>query len=220
MRKFALTVLGAAMMLAGGAPAQAAPTFLYGRVDAGGSFPTGSDLHGFDPSPVVGGGLGFSPLPFLRTDLTVSYRSGYSGSTTDTTSVPGATLSEKADIKSLVGMVNAYFDFPTVASFTPYIGGGVGMARNELGSTTISSGGTQLAVIGGSTRTNFAWQVGGGVAISLLPAIALDIGYHYLDAGKVESSTTGTVLGTPVSGSRLSGKLRAHEVQAGIRVGF
>ena len=219
MRTFAFGVFGGLALILTATTADAAPTFLYGRIDAGGSFPTGSDLKGFDPSPMVGVGLGFSPLPFLRTDATVSYRTEYSGSATDTTSVPGATLSEKSNIKSVVGMVNAYFDFPTVAGFTPYVGGGAGVARNELGSTTISSGGTQLT-INGSTKTNFAWQVGGGVAINILPTIALDIGYHYLDAGSVKSSTTGTVLGTPVSIGPASAKLRAHEVQAGIRVGF
>jgi opacity protein-like surface antigen len=221
MRRFALAMVsGAAVMLAGGAAAEAAPTLLYGRVDAGGSFPTGSDFKGFDPSPVVGAGLGFSPLPFLRTDVTVSYRSGYSGSATNTTSLPGTTLSAKSDIKSVVGMVNAYYDFPTFGGFTPYVGGGAGVAYNELGTTTVSSGGTQLAVVSGSTRTKFAWQVGGGLAISILPTIALDIGYHYLDAGKFQSGTTGTILGTLVPGSVVSGRLKAHEVIAGVRVGF
>ncbi len=216
MRKFAVAVLGgAAAMLAAGIPAKAAPTFLYGRVDAGGSFPTGNELSGFDPSPVVGAGLGFSPLPFLRTDVTVSYRTGYSGSATDTTLLPGTTVSEKSNIKSLVGMVNAYIDLPTIAGFTPYVGGGAGAARSELGSTSFSGGGTQVT-LNGVTKTNFAWQVGAGVAISILPTIALDIGYHYLDAGSLKGST-GVVFGNTV---QPSARLRANEVQAGIRVGF
>lgn len=213
MRKLALAVFfGAAVTVAGGVPADAAPTLLYGRVDAGGSFPTGSDMNGFDPSPMVGAGIGFSPLPFLRTDATVAYRTGYSGSAT--TNVLGTTFSAKSNIKTLTGMLNAYFDFPTVAGFTPYVGGGAGFARNDLGSTTFSAGGAQFAVVGGSTRTDFAWQVGGGVAISILPTIALDIGYHYLDAGKFETASS------PLLGGSASGRVRAHEVQAGIRIGF
>src|SRR5229473_860465 len=129
MQRIALIGLGSAALLAAWAgPAHSAPTFFYVRADAGGSFPTGSDLQGFDPSPVVGAGVGFSPLPFLRTDVTISYRTDYPGSATDTTTLPGITLNEKADIKSLVGMVNAYYDFPSVAGFTPYVGGGIRLA--------------------------------------------------------------------------------------------
>jgi opacity protein-like surface antigen len=213
MHRIAPTVFGGAALLAAWAgPAHAAPTFFYVRADAGGSFPTGSDLDGFDPSPVFGAGIGFSPLPFLRTDLTLTYRSEYSGSATDTTTLPGTTLTAKSNIKSLVGMANAYYDFPTFASVTPYVGGGIGVARNELGTTTIAAGGTQIAAFGGSTKTQFAWQVGGGVAFSVLPTIAIDLAYHYLDAGKFESAT--------FAGSTASGRLKAHEVTAGIRVGF
>ena len=211
MRGMVLTLLGGAAMLAGAAgPAHGAPTFVYARVDAGGSFPTGSDLNGFDPSPVVGGGIGFSPLPFLRTDVTVTYRSDYSGSGTDTI-LPGTTVAAKTDIRSVVGMVNAYYDLPTFSNLTPYVGGGAGVAHNHLGGTTVTSGGASTA-IGGADHTDFAWQVGAGVAVSVLPTIALDIAYHYLDAGKFESAS--------VAGSTLSGRLKAHEVTAGIRVGF
>jgi opacity protein-like surface antigen len=213
MRRIALTVLsGAAVLAAWAGPAHSAPTFFYVRADAGGSFPTGSDLDGFDTSPVFGAGIGFSPLPFLRTDLTVTYRSDYSGSATDTTILPGITLTAKSKIKSLVGMANAYYDFPIPGPVTPYVGGGIGVARNELGTTTISAGGTQLAAVGGSTKTQFAWQVGGGLAFSVLPTIAIDIAYHYLDAGKFETASIG--------GSSASGRLKAHEVTAGLRVGF
>jgi opacity protein-like surface antigen len=209
MRGMVVALLGGVALLAGAAsPAHSAPTFLYGRVDAGGSFPTGSDLNGFDPSPVVGAGIGFSPLPFLRTDVTITYRSDYSGSG----AVSGTPFAANSDIKSFIGMVNAYYDFPTFGSVTPYIGGGGGIAHNELGDTTIIAAGGTVATIGGASRTDFAWQLGAGVAISVLPTIALDIAYHYLDAGKFESAS--------FAGSTLSGRLKAHEVTAGIRVGF
>lgn len=203
-------LVGTTMLAAAAGPAHSAPTLLYVRADAGGSFPTGSDLDGFGTSPLFGVGVGFSPLPFLRTDVTLSYRSDYSGSATEAI-LPGVTASEKSDIKSLVGMLNAYYDFPTFINVKPYIGGGVGLARNELGDTTVTVGGA-TATVGGSTKTQFAWQLGGGVAFSVAPAIALDIAYHYLDAGKFETAS--------FAGTTASGRLKAHEVTAGIRVGF
>ncbi len=209
MHKNALTVLaGAALLAAQPGPAHSAPTFFYVRADAGGSFPSGGDLNGFDTSPLFGAGVGFSPIPFLRTDVTLTYRSDYSGSG----AISGTPFTANTDIKSIVGLLNAYYDFPTFSNFTPYIGGGAGVARNQLSNTSVTTGGTTVATIGGATKTNFAWQVGAGVAISMAPTIALDIAYHYLDAGKFESAS--------FAGSTASGQLKAHEVTAGIRVGF
>ena len=209
MHKNALTVLaGAALLAAQAGPAHSAPTFFYVRADAGGSFPSGGDLNGFDASPLFGAGVGFSPIPFLRTDVTLTYRSDYSGSG----AISGTPFTANTDIKSIVGMLNAYYDFPTFSNFTPYIGGGAGVARNQLGSGTATAGGAAVATIGGATKTNFAWQVGAGVAISMAPTIALDIAYHYLDAGKFESAS--------FAGGTVSGQLKAHEVTAGVRVGF
>ena len=209
MHKNVLTVLaGAALLAAQSGPAHSAPTFFYVRADAGGSFPSGGDLNGFDTSPLFGAGVGFSPIPFLRTDVTLTYRSDYSGSG----AISGTPFTANTDIKSIVGMLNAYYDFPTFSNFTPYIGGGAGVARNQLGSGTATVGGATVATIGGATKTNFAWQVGAGVAISMAPTIALDIAYHYLDAGKFESAS--------FAGSTVSGQLKAHEVTAGVRVGF
>jgi opacity protein-like surface antigen len=220
MKSRIFLVLGIAA-IAWSASAHAEPSLLYVRADAGGSFPLGNDLSGFKPSPLLGSGVGLKLFPFLRTDLTVSYRTNYSGSATDTATLPGTTLTEKSNINSLVGMANAYFDFPSFFSITPYIGGGIGAARNVVGASTASVGGAQVATLNGATKTNFAWQLGVGASMSLFPTIALDIGYHYIDAGKFTTATTGTVFGAPVSGvSPATGHLKAQEVEIGIRIGF
>jgi opacity protein-like surface antigen len=220
MKSRIASVLGIAAM-AWSAGAHAEPSLLYLRADAGGSFPLGNDVQGFKPSPVLGGGVGLKLFPFLRTDLTVSYRTNYSGSATDTTTLPGTTLTEKSNINSLVGLANAYFDFPSLFGITPYIGGGAGAARNSVGASTTSLGNAQIGTLNGGTKTNFAWQVGVGASMSLFPTIALDVGYHYIDAGKFTTATSGTVSGVPVSGiSPATGRLTAQEVEVGIRVGF
>lgn len=190
---------------------------LYVRVDGGGSFPTGSDLSGLDPSGVVGAGLGFRFLPFLRTDVTVSYRPSYSGKTTDLTTG----LITSGEVKNLSGFLNAYVDIPTPTPFTPYVGAGIGAGRNKTGTTTVSDGVNTLSVQG-STKTSFAYQAMGGVSFPIFVGVALDLGYHYVNGGRFKTSTNATFNGMTVPGGvpAASGKLKAHEVQLGLRVGF
>jgi opacity protein-like surface antigen len=223
MKNIATVVTAGACLLASAA-AHADPQYWYARLDTGGSFSrnAGEDVAvDIGSSAIVGAGVGVKMLPFLRTDVTLSYRPGYSFAAPPTAVEPPGTTG-RGDVKTLAALVNVYYDFPSFAGFTPYIGGGIGLARNEVGTTTLSSNatGATVATLSGSTTTQFSWQASAGVAYSILPFVALDIGYRYLDAGEGRSGNmVTTALGTasfPVQ----RGNIRAHEMQAGIRVGF
>jgi opacity protein-like surface antigen len=223
MKKRMSIALVAACSFAGAA-AQAQPQNIYARVDTGGSFSTnaGKDVAvDIGSSPIVGVGVGAKVLPFLRTDVTLSYRPGYSFASPPTPIEPPGTTG-RGDVKTLAALVNAYYDFPTFAGFTPYVGAGVGVARNEVGTTTLSlnSNGATVATLSGSTTTQFAWQASAGVSYSILPAVALDVGYRYFDAGEGRSGSTVTTALGSASFPVQRGNIHAHEVQAGIRVGF
>jgi len=69
--------------------------------------------------------------------------------------------------QSLFG--NVYYDFKNSTAFTPYVGGGLGMAFI------------------GDNSTNFAWNVGGGVAYEFAQDWKLDVGYRYVDLGRFDS---------------------------------
>jgi opacity protein-like surface antigen len=219
-----VAVAAAGACLLASATAHAEPQYFYARLDTGGSFSrnAGKDV-GVDigSSAIMGAGIGAKVLPFLRTDVTLSYRPGYSFAAPPTPIEPPGTTG-RGDVKTLAALVNAYYDFPTLAGFTPYIGGGVGVARNEVGTTTLSSNasGATVATLSGSTTTQFAWQASAGVAYSILPFVALDIGYRYFDAGEGRSGNTVTTALGSASFPVQRGNIRAHEVQAGIRVGF
>jgi opacity protein-like surface antigen len=195
-----------------------AQSTLYVRVDGGGSFPINTMLNGLDdfsPSPMVGVGVGFKILPFLRTDVTASYRPGYNQSTTD----PATGLLQKSDIKSLAAFLNGYFDIPTGTSISPYVGAGVGAARNQVGTTTVTDGVTTLSVPG-ATKTSFAYQAMVGLSIPIFVGVAFDAGYHFVDVGRFSTSANGNINGVPVAVAAQSGRLKAHEIQLGLRVGF
>ncbi len=223
MKKPISIALVAACSLAGAA-AQAQPQNIYARIDTGGSFSTnaGKDVAvDIGSSPIVGVGVGAKLLPFLRTDVTLSYRPGYSFAAPPTPIEPPGTTG-RGDVKTLAALVNAYYDLPSFAGFTPYVGGGVGIARNEVGTTTLSANanGATVATLSGSTTTQFAWQASAGASYSILPAVALDVGYRYFDAGEGRSGSTVTIGGASAAFPVQRGNIHAHEVQVGIRVGF
>jgi opacity protein-like surface antigen len=101
-------------------------------------------------------------------------------------------------------MANAFVDFHTDTTLTPYAGGGFGLSylNNKVNSNSNSDSAK-------SNRWNFAWNLGGGVAWSLNESLALDLGYRYMDLGK----TQGNNLGSPADVS-----LTAHEFGLGLRI--
>jgi opacity protein-like surface antigen len=221
MKKLAFSIFCALCALcAQEATAQTASNF-YVRIDGGGSFPIDTNLSGFDsfsPSAVVGAGVGFKILPFLRTDVTASYRTDYNQNTTD----PNTFIMQKSDIKSLAGFFNAYFDIPTgPLPITPYIGAGIGVARNQTGTTTETDVFGNTATADGATKTSFAYQAMAGISFPIFVGVAVDAGYHYVDLGRFTTAGTGTLNGVPaVLAAPQTGRLKAHEIQLGLRIGF
>lgn len=195
---------------------------LYLRLDSGYSFSQDMDKdigsNDADSSAIVGLGVGYHFNEHIRADATVGYRGWYKVSAA--TTVLGATLSGDADINSTVGLINAYYDIGRFDRFTPYVGGGLGFARNHVGSTDLALGGVGVGNIDSNTNTDFAWQLSAGTAINIAHGVDLDIGYRYLDMGTAKTSDSATVGGTPLTGATLKGNLQASEIQAGLRIGF
>jgi opacity protein-like surface antigen len=188
----------------------------YARVNGGYSWATKSQ---FDNSPTVGGALGFRFLPQFRAELEFTYRPDY------TQKADFGFGSGRGDFKNYSAMLNAFFDFnlPYVNPFIPYIGGGIGGARNEVRGTTVRVSGTDIANFTGSSKNQFAWQLMAGASYYFSPTLALDVGYKYFVGGRAESGTSSRVtnVGTVASfGQPLSGDFRTNEVTASLRIGF
>lgn len=111
---------------------------------------------------------------------------------------------------------NAFFDIPTGTSFTPYVGGGVGAAsirvKDDMTDTFFGYVHSNSA-----ERTNFAWNLGAGVAYSFDNNWKADLGYRYCDFGPVKGSQD--VRGAGYAYQSKS-KVTAHEVLLGLRYGF
>jgi len=72
-------------------------------------------------------------------------------------------------------LLNGWYDFTNDTRFTPYLGGGVGLSRGV------------------------AYQAGGGIAYSLHPKFALDLGYRYFGV----SSSSSKKAAVDIAGSTL-----------------
>ncbi|MDH4982644.1 outer membrane beta-barrel protein [Hyphomicrobium sp. D-2] len=143
-------------------------------------------------SPLYGIGIGWQARHWLRFDLTGEYRGDALFVGHD--SYPGGfgfgagTNEYTADVKSWLGLANAYIDMGNWCGFTPYIGAGIGFASvNVSGMKDINVPLGGVAFGGDKTTTNFAWAIHAGVSYDVTPQMVVDLSYRYTDLGSASS---------------------------------
>ena len=119
-----------------------------------------------------------------------------------------------AKIRSETGLVNGYIDFGTWSGFTPYVGGGFGVARLR------SVNYVDTADVWGWTHPgksqNFAWAAMAGVAYQVAPSWLIDVGFRHLDLGNaISSEGAGTQTNAAVFKN-----LTTNEARIGVRYLF
>ncbi len=124
-----------------------------------------------------------------------------------------------ASIRSFDVLVNGYVDIAHLGIFTPYVGAGVGLAFGHYSSavTYKQDDGTPYNIVFSDSGTgqtfhgyhdvteagnyyNFAFALMAGVAVDVYAHTKLDVGYRYLNQGRV-----------------LGSEIQTHEVRAGLR---
>jgi len=120
-------------------------------------------------------------LPYGSLRLEAEYNRNADAENKDSISWEDETYIYSADIKmkleSQAFMANLYYDFDTNTRLTPYVGGGIGMAKLKA---KMSVAGESL---GSVDDTTFAWQLGAGVAYAATDYVTFDAGYRYADYG-------------------------------------
>jgi len=120
--------------------------------------------------------------------------------------------------------VNAYYDFHNDSSFTPYFGGGLGLAfintDADFGVTNSATpADTWVKSIGSQTETNFAWNLGAGVGYAINDMFTVDLGYRFTSLGGAETKWGKDDVG----GDWMQGKtdnVYMHQVALGLRINF
>jgi opacity protein-like surface antigen len=123
-----------------------------------------------------------------------------------------------AKLTTYTMMFNAYKDFGNFGGVTPYVGAGVGMAYNRLGDISFTETTTRHNKIIGNDQLAFAWSLMAGIGYQLTDRAVLDVGYRYIDLGKVDSQTIDDARN---HNPRVRfDDIAAHEVKVGIRYHF
>ena len=137
----------------------------------------------------------------------------------------------RGQVSSIVGMVNGYIDLGTFWGVTPYVGAGVGVAQNRISgltdqghSYTNGSGWPTGGYFSDGKKTNFAWALMAGLSYSVTSNLKLEVGYRYMNLGKMASGASHCFNGSGANGGFdsckwkvSSSKLESHDVRIGMR---
>ena len=82
---------------------------------------------------------------------------------------------------------NIFWDLHNDSAFTPYIGGGIGMAFNYTGYTIADNAGNKYSL--DDRQVNFAWNAGAGIAYEVNDNFAVDLSYRFVGLGYNEVKT-------------------------------
>jgi opacity protein-like surface antigen len=153
------------------------------------------NFHSFNDeiksSTLFGMGVGWRHSHWLRFDVTGEYRGDALYLARDAYRDLGfgpGTNEYTADLKSWLGLANAYIDMGNWCGFTPFIGAGIGFASltvSGLKDINVPNGGVYYAA--DHTNTNFAWALYAGTAYDVTPQITLDLTYRYAQLGDAKS---------------------------------
>ena len=144
----------------------------YSQFTLGGAFALGYD---FWPQQM---------LP-LRAEIEFALR----GNNEKTWSDGGQYINEvKGTWNSSTLFANLFWDFHNDTAFTPYVGAGLGMAFNYVGYDFTDNNGNKFSA--DDRFTNFAWNVGAGVAYNFNENFAVDASYRFVGLGYNEVSAT------------------------------
>lgn len=165
-------------------------------------------------------GVGFRAFPFLRLEGTIGYLPSLAFKGNFGNNPSGTT---QGTVSALVGLATANID---IAAFTgrlpgglqPFVLGGVGFATvTNSPEDDYANGVAFNGSFSGSTQTNLAWTVGGGVGIPVADRLTLDVTYRWLDLGERRVGPTLSFTGGSFPLTQDRADLRVHTIMLGLR---
>lgn len=172
-------------------------------------------------SGVYGGGTGGYDFGFVRVEGELSLRAAAIDSITSKTN-SSIIHNVDGDVGVFSAMINAFFDLQNGSRFTPYLGGGIGVAAMYISDTYgyVSKKGSNSTyyetLYGESDDTVFAYQLGGGIDIALTKRLSLDLGYRYFRTGEARFNSDYW----DFTNSSSSMRFESHNAMVGLKMKF
>lgn len=179
--------------------------------------------------------LGKTIHSLFRIEAVVARRNGFEFSGNANFAGAGSDQPTTATFNQYTAMAFGYVDLSLLLGLTPgkiepYLGAGLGVARNELGSVRFSFPdlATQPAssITQSGSDTQFAMAATAGLGLPLTNSITVDIAWRYSDYGqiKTDSGTMEVQRGTNppsfIAINSISAPLRTHAIYTGFRLIF
>ena len=185
----------------------------------------------FEPAAVIDTAAGYRFNSWLRAEALLSWRPEleFSGQS-NFLGLAGANQPVTGSASSVAGFGVAYVDLPKVGRVRPFLGAGLGVARNSLSSVSYRFPGiaaNAATVTPDGSSSGLAYLLTAGISIPLNKRLDLDLAYRFSDLGKVRTSSGQAGLsrptlpaGTdiPIGGTQAA--LQAHGVQLSLRYSF
>ena len=163
----------------------------------------------------------------FRLEMEAIKRTGYNY---DTRRIDAPIRTSKADIETQTLFINGFYDFQpfTISNtpITPYLGGGIGVSRNKMGTAVrANDAGAPSRRIDGTSINEFAYKLSAGTLFSLTENVSLDVNYQYVNLGAFKSKTRNVrVLDGVVDGALLKGysggDIKSQELMVGLQYTF
>ena len=178
----------------------------------------------------TGSAFGFSVGKYLndsfRLELEAIKRTGYEFDSR----ISGAfrQYSYEAKIQTEALFINGFYDFQPFTlsntAITPYLGGGVGISRNKMGTNVQHDNGLADGfTIDGNTINQFAYKLSAGTLVSLTDRLSLDVNYQYVNLGAFKAGTdvyrNGVFASTQNRGIN-GGEIKTQELMVGLQYTF
>lgn len=175
-----------------------------------GSFVAGDEKHNYFNGSI---GFGYQFDNGWRTEgeYTFKKKSEY---TSGSSRFPTSFNHMKTDTQRI--MFNVYRDFKITNEFSVYANAGLGIAR-------IKTGGWQRLPenqFGENTNTNLIYSFGVGGSYTPVDNLVFDLGFRFVDLGKVESGMNNFVNFASLQDEQMKGHLYSREVYFGVRYIF
>jgi opacity protein-like surface antigen len=180
--------------------------------------------HSIKSSTLYGLGVGWQHSHWLRFDGTIEYRGDAAFLGSDVSTFPG-TNEYTADIKTWLGLVNAYIDMGNWCGFTPFVGAGIGFATISVSGLRddgvvddpVNGAVPSIAYGASKTTTNFAYAFYAGTSYDVTPQVTLDLSYRWAHLGDATSGRVATFDNSfSYSGQKIT-DITSNDVMLGFR---